>query len=242
MPVGVSKNNIGGYHVYQWYGCDFALHQTYYVSRKRLRCPRPLPPDLGAISEGRMRMDGITAFVSIGVAHLTPFWIDFRGIYGEAAVLVSVQGVNPRTGQPAVKILARDPRQNYYVMPGGRQPWVDGWYLDERTVAQFVFVDQASGLSVAEHLLPAGLVGNTVSVAVFRPVPQREIAPPVVMRGVGQAGKIQQQHATDPNQLDYWQTEAAAIFVFEMAGGDMAQSVRLASAGDGFMDNVPKAA
>lgn len=224
-------------------------HTRLITSSASAQGARPLPPDLGAIREGRMRVEGVTAFVNVSVAHLQPFWIDFRGIYDEAAVLVSVQGVNPRTGQPAVKVLARHLRQNYYVMPGGMQPWVDGWFVDEKTVAQFVFVDQNSGLSVADYLLPKNLVGNTVSVAVFRPVRRREDdyevtrgAESFVMKGVGQAGRIQQQHVTDPNRLEYWQAEPTAIFVFEMSGGDMAQSVRPAHADDGFLNDVPKAA
>lgn len=217
-------------------------HTRLITSAASAQGARPLPPDLGAIREGRMRVDGVTAFTSVSVAHLQPFWIDLRQIIGEAAVLISVQGVNPRTGLPAIKVLARDPRQNYYVMPGGKQPWLDGWFVDEQTVAQFVFVDKASGLSVAEHLLPAGLVGNTVSVAAFRPDAATRGFESFGTRGVGQAGKIQQQHATDPNQLEHWQTKPTAIFVFEMSIGEMVQSVRPDREDDGFLTDTPVAA
>lgn len=182
---------------------------------------RPLPPDLGAIREMNVTTSGDTVFADLPVAHLQPFWIDLRAVDGEAAILVSVQGVNSKTGGPALKQLSQP--QNYYVLPDLSSPWVDGWRLpDGDTVAQFVFVDQSSGLGVAEHLLPAGLVNQMVSLAIFRPVEVERPKTYQVMRdssttkGVGAGGRVQQSHRDDRHDLRYWQTEAEATFVWRL--------------------------
>lgn len=116
-----------------------------------------LPPDLGPFEEFKVAdyfcpdewsKDGIFIKVEEGM----PFWIDFRPNQ-ESAVLVSVQRLNPATGE-AINLdagLNKEPKQNYLKLP--EQLWLDG-FLNDGKVYQFVVTKAGEGLAVNEYILP----------------------------------------------------------------------------------------
>lgn len=226
------------------YGMQVVIRHTSLVTAAQTQYgAAQLPPDLGVWEEVQKRTVGNNMLADLPVRHLDPFWIDLRDISGQAAILIAVQNVNPKTGQPAYQSLQKYPQQNYYVLPDPRSPWVDGWALPGGRVSQFVFVDKESGLSVAEYLLPAGLVGDQLAVAVYRPVYQPPVYGSDTLRGgglesdsangVGAGGDIVQEHRADFNDLRYWKSDPEVVFTWTMVAKRGRQT------GQGFLSGLP---
>lgn len=132
-----------------------------------------LPPDGGPFREYKVAdyfcpdewsKDGIFVEVQEG----QPLWFDFRG-NDECACLVSVQRLNPLTGEPIdlEKGLAKDPKQNYVKIP--EQKWLDGYSKDGK-VYQFIVTKAGEGLAVNEYILPVYLQdSHAIAFAFFGP-------------------------------------------------------------------------
>lgn len=110
----------------------------------------------------------------ISVTEDMPLWFDFRN-NDECACLVSIQKVNPLTGEPAdlEKGLSNTPLQNYLYLP--EQKWLDG-YSKEGKVYQFRVTKKGESLAVNEFVLPVALQDSHVlAFAFFRPKVEKRI-------------------------------------------------------------------
>ena len=138
----------------------------------------PLPPDGGAFEEFRVadyfcpdEWSRDAVFVKIKDGE--PFWIDFRQ-NPYCACLLSIQKVNPVTGEPAniENGLSKDPKQNYlWLSPTGniRQLWLDG-YANDGKVYQFKATKAGESLAVNEYVLPVHMQdSHALGFAFFAP-------------------------------------------------------------------------
>lgn len=201
---------------------------------------KPIPVMGVAMLETDHRWAGSTGHCDLHLGVGTAFWADFRGVPKNCAILMAVQHLNPRTGQPAVAVLSQSP-QNYY-LPEDR--WADGWRDTPTTVLQFVGCP--AGYSVAEYNLPEGLVGSDISVAIFeldeerlQMVARSTFGGP---KGVGAGGKIIQSYRQDTHQLYEYLNKPSGIIDMRMVFDGVQPSVRPSQADDGagFLKKVPK--
>lgn len=114
-----------------------------------------LPPSKGVFVEHHVaEYDCPTEWskdgVFIEVKEGEPMWFDFIG-NDECAIIVSVQKVNPITGEKSELKLSKDPKQNYLKMP--EQRWLDG-YSNDGKVYQFVVTKSGIMSAVNEYVLP----------------------------------------------------------------------------------------
>ena len=139
-----------------------------------------LPPDGGPFKEFKVAdffcpdewiKDGIFVEVQEG----QPMWFDLTQNV-VCACLVSIQRLNPVTGDPANLDagLTKEPTQNYVVLP--RQLWLDGYAKDGK-VYQFITTKAGEGLAVNEFALPKHMQdSHALAFAFFQPKnpPRRE--------------------------------------------------------------------
>lgn len=161
---------------------------SFYASLRRTRvvevddAEHSLPPDLGEFPEYRVcdyycpkewSKDGVFVPIKEG----DPMWFDFR-YNDECAVVVSVQKVNPVTGEKVSSKLTREPKQNYLVLPG--QQWLDG-YACEGKVYQFIATKSGIMSAVSEHVLDRDdQDSHAIGFAFFdlkNPKPKKEYVP-----------------------------------------------------------------
>lgn len=231
-----------------------SIHRTELIKSyvSALRGPQKLPMDLGTYDEVTDRVeDGLDqskiVYGRVFAEAFQPYYIDLTGLWGEAAVLVGVQNVNSRTGKPGFLRLEQRP-QNYYLRPD--DPYVDGWTKPDKpgVVGQFIFVSEGSDLEVAQYVLPDCLVGDKISIAVFRPDLSRNQhagSKGGKVRGeslgVGHAGDIQQSHAVDGRGLWYWKDQPSVTFVYTIVNRPPERRPQ-PRRDDGFLHGVPPAA
>jgi hypothetical protein len=84
-------------------------------------------------------------------------WIDFSSHDYPFAVKVAAGKINAVTGEPWVPSLNRDP-QDYVALP--RQPWLDGFCVEEGTVRQFVAAHLGEGATAEEQITGAAETGG----------------------------------------------------------------------------------
>lgn len=140
-----------------------------------------LPPHRGIFKEYKVAdyfcpeewsKDGV--FISVEEGQ--PMWFDLRG-NEECACMVSVQRLNPVTGEPVdlKEGLTKNPKQNYLRLP--EQLWLDGYSKDGK-VYQFMVTAAGKGLAVNEYVLPEHLQdSHAMAFAFFDPVnPKPKVA------------------------------------------------------------------
>jgi hypothetical protein len=143
-----------------------------------------LPPDLGAFNEFKVadyfcpdNWDKNGIFIP--VTEREPLWIDLRH-NPTSACLVSVQKVNPITGEKSdLKAgLSKDPKQNYLKLP--EQLWLDGYSKDGK-VYQFTVTTEKSEYAVCNYVLdPQDNDSQAIGIAFFgekNPKPKPVIKP-----------------------------------------------------------------
>ncbi len=130
----------------------------------------PLPPGLGRFPLRHLddyvaplpgswrRRGGVMAPMHQAEA----MWINFHSMY-PFAVKVATGKVCAITGDSWVNHLNRDP-QDYVVLP--KQPWLDGYCVDEGVIRQFIAMPLGEGYTVEEQLTGAADHGG-LQISVF---------------------------------------------------------------------------
>lgn len=122
-----------------------------------------LPPGLGRFpvrhtedhSSGLPARTATRGGVIIPMSQSEAMWINFRnegptrGLDFPVAVKIAAGKVNAITGEPWRAGLGREP-QDYIISP--EQPWLDGYYVEQGVIRQFVAMPLGEGYSAEEQL------------------------------------------------------------------------------------------
>lgn len=220
------------------------VHDEAYCSmefQRTLRIPDddrdyPLPPGLGCfplrhlddyapqLPEAWHRRGGVIAPIHQAEA----MWINFSGSDYPFAVKVATGKICALTGDTWVNHLNSDP-QDYVVLP--KQPWLDGYCVEEGVIRQFVAMSLGEGYTVEEQMTGAARHGGLQIVAypMKRERYEELFAPRSMPRveevycssilakdpmGLAPGGRMKQDIYDDPYGLDAWdQRYASRCFV-----------------------------
>ncbi len=157
-------------------------------------------------------------------------WVNFNADY-PFAVKVAAGKICAITGDPWVDRLNRDP-QDYAVLP--KQPWLDGYCVNEGVIRQFVAMPLGEGYTAEEQLTGAAVHGGLQLVAYPMKAaryeaqrPRWRVAPGEVSfclssptasleaaMGLAPGGRMKQEIYDDPYGLDAWdQRNGSRCFV-----------------------------
>lgn len=168
-------------------------------------------------------------------------WINFESEY-PFAIKIAAGKINAVTGASWSNVLSAP--QDYVVIP--EQPWLDGFNVGQGIVRQFVAMPLGSGVTAEEQLTGEGAWGGLQVIAypmkadIYRQ--HFEASTPTTYdlgdecvyfsgtlmdrnMGLAPGGRIRQQIAEDPYELDAWETAAAARCFVHLLNSEVYQSV-----------------
>ena len=172
-------------------------------------------------------------------------WIDFSGHY-PMAVKIAAGKINAVTGESWTDTLHSEP-QDYMTTP--RQPWIDGFYVDENTVRQFVAeplgqgktveeimtgVDEWGGLQIVVYPMKAEEYKKRFEQPVSRRSSQDEEIIPCLSRvmnykaptmGLAAGGRISQKIYKDPYDLSVWDLDSASRCFVHIVNSEQYQQI-----------------
>ena len=145
-------------------------------------------------------------------------WINFDAAY-PVAVKIATGKICAIIGQQWEEGLSQDP-QNYVVLP--KQPWLDGYCVEEGVIRQFVAMPLGDGYTAEEQLTGEAVHGGLQIAAypmkrkvyekLFPPARKPgmvfdvayDAAPPAMEMGLAPGGRMRQEIYDDPHGLDVW--------------------------------------
>lgn len=208
----------------------------------------PLPPGLGRFplrhlddfADRLPRKAARRGGVMMPIHQAEALWISFGAGYGgpyghpyPIAVKIATGKICAISGKPWEEGLTLNP-QNYVVLP--RQPWLDGYCVEEGVIRQFVAMPLGEGYTAEEQLTGEAAHGGLQIAAypmkrkiyekLFPPVAKRPVpddavcaspAAPAMEMGLAPGGRMRQEIYDDPYGLDAWDLEQGGRCFVTMA-------------------------
>ncbi len=194
----------------------------------------PLPPGLGSfpirhVDDYADRLPELWrkhGGVMLPMHQSEALWLNFKSDY-PFAVKVATGKINAITGETWRDGIHRDP-QDYMVIP--KQPWLDGYCIEEGSIRQFVAMPLGNGYTVEEQITGEAAHGGLQIVAYpmkaeayrrmrersemrRRPLDQGYMFKSLDMMedmGLAQGGRMRQEVYEDPDSFDVWDTRTSS--------------------------------
>jgi len=158
------------------------------------------------------------------------------------AIKIAAGKIDAVSGKPWTSTLNFD-HQNYVVSP--RQPWLDGFCVEEGTIRQFVAMPLGEGYTVEEQLVDGAYTGG-LQIQVYpmkreafeERYPEKQdpfleqpyvfysiVDTPKLSMGLGAGGKMKQEIKADPYEPEEWALETSSRCFVHLANSQAWQAI-----------------